>query len=164
MNEHFNLHPRTMLAIKALGVLLARDLAEAGTEDATTAQARMRLAVQQTLQLLDQLADGADGDNDRELHAMALEPGDTWLDLAERGLISRTYVEHVVRHVRPMSGVMGEAPMPAWVRSLLNTVDVADDDVRDELALAFPEYVGLVRAARMQGAVPRMQALLGVEA
>jgi len=161
MNEHFPLHPRTVVALKALGRLLAADLTQyqqASPEAAATdEQARMEIAVSQMLQLVDELLDGGDRDNDQSLTQVALVGGDTWLDLAERGLIPSTYIDHVATY---LGGVVRriDGP-PLWVQSLLSTIAVADDDTRDSMAMSFPEYVGLMRATAVPGGLRRLRTL-----
>lgn len=166
MNEHFPLHPRTEVAMRAFGLLLARDLAAAGPaeEFTTVPQARMAHSASQMLQLIDLLSEGGDEGNDRSLTASALAPGDTWLDLAEAGLIPVGFVEHVVEHVAPRADgsytASAGSTTPLWARSLMHTIDVAGDEVRDDMALAFPEYVGLMRAAQAPGGIRRLRAIL----
>lgn len=166
MNEHFPLHPRTEVAMRAFGMLLARDLEAAGPaeEFTTVPQARMAHAASQMLQLIDQLSEGGDMRNDASLTATALSPGSTWLDLAEAGLVARDFIEQVVEHVAPRANASyvapAASPTPLWARSLMHMIDVAGDEVRDDLALSFPEYVGLMRACQTPTGMRRLLALV----
>lgn len=140
----------TRVVASLLGRLLADDMAEVEQEmrdpdqKAVTAEMAARAALwraeaEAILNRFDKLDDWDDPAVD-PARTEAVLGSELWLQLAEEGALDPEYVAHVLH--RASDGQYGYAP-GRFVASLLTTIDRADQENRDALSLAFPEYVGL---------------------
>lgn len=142
----YDMSDGTRAAMLTFGQLLARDIAPLQARAAgglSPEEAGFLRQGRTVLAALDSLDVGPDEDGDRDMERMRLAPGTAWLLIAESGnaWISE-YIAHVL-HFFDRGGYSGGR----FVRQLLMAVDAADDEMRDALAIGFPEYVGLWRAA-----------------
>lgn len=128
----------TRVAGSLFARLLAEDVATTEPSESATAM-QWRSAAEKVLLQLDDLDDHDDPELAAGNVTMLLD-GELWLQLAEEGGLAEDFVAHVLNYAS--DGRWGYAG-PPFVRSLLQAIDRADQENRDAMALAFPEYVGL---------------------
>lgn len=154
----------TRVAAQLLGRLIAEDTellrARVREDRGVNADERHFVEVADTLLCtLERLDVGADEELDRDREQLQHGPGEVWLRVAESGRMDKEYVNHVLAHLgQADAGAVG----PPAVRLLLLSIGHMDDLDRDAAALAFPEYVGLMRAFddNVPNAVARMRAVV----
>lgn len=150
----------TRAAMLLFGRLLAEDLCPLAHRAETDGQGLDRSekffasAGREMLEALDRLDVGPDETADRDMQRLALGSGELWLRLAESMAIEECYIQHVLHfHGR------GGHPGSRYALLLLRTIEAADEVNRDALALACPEYVGLMRASWEPGGLGRLEAV-----
>lgn len=139
------------------GRLLAQDIAAVQSAEPSPAGEAWVEAAGEVLIGLDRFEAWPDEESDWNATALERGSGELWLRVAESGRMNVDYVAHVLSHL----GKQPSYPGPAWVRTLLSAISLADEETLDQLAISVPEYVGLWRAYRhVDGAADRMRAVV----